>query len=229
MKTLDTKQIEMYISVHENQPHFALAFPEGSYGAELFEQLGQIIEDLRARAYDQSRGQSSLRESSASTAAARNELVRQLDAIYQTARVLAFTSPGLEDKFRSPRGVNDQALLTLARTYGNDAFPLKAEFIKRGLGADFIADLDAAAVAFDAALNERTQGRGRRIAATAEINRLIDRGMHVVREIRVVVYNTYAIDDPKLPLWESLSHVEKPSRRSRKKGNGNQPPPPPQN
>ena len=168
MNTLGTKRMEMFIRVLEDRSEFALAAPAGSRGAELFDQQGQLVEDLRARAYDQSRGQSSARESSGSTALTRDELVRQLDAIYQTVRVLSPNRPDLEDKFRSPRDVNDQALITLARTYGTDAFPLKAELIRRGLSADFIADLDAAALAFDAALNKRTQGRGLTIAATAE-------------------------------------------------------------
>jgi hypothetical protein len=221
--------MEMFIRVLEDRTEFALAAPEGSRGAELFDQQGQLVEDLRARAYDQSRAQSSTRESSGSTALTRAELVRRLDAIYQTVRVLALSNrPDLEDKFRSPRDINDQALLTLARTYGTDAFPLKADLIKRGLGADFIADLDAAALAFDSALNKRTQVRDLSIAATAEINRLLSHGLRLVRELGVVVRNTYADDPSKLALWDSASHVEKPPRRVRPKSDGNQTPPPTQ-
>jgi hypothetical protein len=188
-----------------------------------------LAEDLRASAYEQSRGQSSVRESSGSVDVTRGELLRRLDAIYQTAHVTAFIRPELEDKFRSPRGINDQALLTLARTYGNDAFPLKAEFVKRGLGADFINELAEAAQGFEAALNERTQGRGKHVAATAGIDRLIDCGLQIVRVLRVLVLNAYAADPAKLALWESASHVEKPSHRTRNHGDGNQPPPPAQN
>jgi hypothetical protein len=45
-----------------------------------------------------------------------------LEAIYQTVRVLALDRPDLEDKFRSPRALCFEALLTVARTYGYDAF-----------------------------------------------------------------------------------------------------------
>lgn len=226
MDTLDTKRMEMFIRVHENRPEFALAAPADSHGAALFEQLGQVIEDLRARAHDQSRGQSSVRESSGNKAAARKELLRQLDAIYRTARVIAYDKPGLKGKFRTPRGLGSQGLLTLARTYVTDALPLKDEFVKRKLGANFLADLEAADLALKVATNERTQGRGRQVAATAEIDRLIDRGQHLVRELHVVVLNTYAEDSSKLALWESASHVEKPPRRARSKGDGNPTPPP---
>lgn len=225
MDTLLTKQMEMFIRVSEQRPEFALACPEGSHGAELFDGLAEVTEAFRSSAYEQSRGQSSVRESSGNVAATRDELVRQLDAIRKTVGVLNPKSPGLEDKFRSTHGVNDQDLITLARTYGNDAFPLRAELIKLGLGPDFINDLDVAASAFDAALNERTQKRGHRIAATAELDQHVKRGLQLVRELDVLVRNVYAKDPTKLALWESASHVEKLPRRSRTKGDGNSPPP----
>jgi hypothetical protein len=170
-----------------------------------------------------------VRESSGNTAAARAELLRQLDAIHRTVNVMALRNPELEGKFRSSHDIPDQDLIILARTYGNDAFPLKAELIKRGLGADFIADLDVAANTFDAALNGRRQARGRQVTATAEIDGVLAEGGRLVRELTVIVHNVYANDPAKLALWDSASHVEKPTRRGRKKGNGNQPPPPPQN
>ena len=166
-----------------------------------------------------------MRESSGSTVSTRRTLLKRMDAIYQTVRVLALDRTDLKDKFLTPHGINQQALLTLARTYGNDAFPLRADLIRRGLGADFIADLDAAAIAFDAALKKRMQGRDLRIAATAEINRLIALGLRLVRELGVIVRNTYADDPSKLALWESVSHVEKIPRRSRPGDDDNQPPP----
>jgi hypothetical protein len=229
MNAFDIKRMEMFMRVHEARPEFALASPEGSYGAELFGQLTQVVEDLKSRAFDQSRGQSSARQSSANKAAARVELSRQLEAVHRTARVIAFTNPGLEEKFPSPRGLGDQALLTLARTCGDAALPLKAEFVKRGLGADFIDELGAVAAAFETAINERMQGRGMQVGATAEIDKRIERGLQIVRELSVLILNTYAHDPPKLALWESASHVEKLPRRTRPKTDGNQPPPPAQN
>jgi hypothetical protein len=228
MDTLDTKRTEMFIRVFENRAEFALAAAEGLNGAGLFDQLGQVIDDVRSSAYDQSRSRSSVRESTGSAAAARDELERQMDAIRRTVRVMGGVGPGLEEKFPSPRGLSAEALLTLARTYGNHAFPLKEQFVKRGLGADFIADLDAAAVALDATLKERTKRRGRQLNATAEIDKVIDRGLKTVRELDVIVRNIYANDPAKLALWESVSHVEKLSHRPRRKTNGDSPAPPTQ-
>lgn len=219
MNTLDTKRYEMFIRVREYGAQYAASFPAGSYGAELFTQLGEVVEDLRAHALEQSKGRSSVRESSASKAAARDELVRRMDAVSRTARVLDRATPGLEDKFRMPRGVGDQTLLTLARTFADDAEPLKAEFSKRGLGADFIRELRDAADDFDAAINQRVQHRGKQVAATAAIDDLIERGVRLVRELDALVRNTLTDDASALAAWVSASHVEKMTRRSRNKSN----------
>jgi hypothetical protein len=225
MKTLETKRMEMFIRTTENRHEFPLAAAEGSRGAEIYDELGQTVEEIRSSAYEQSRAQSSVREIAATIDATREELERQLDAIRKTARSTGIT--GLEDKFLPPRNVTDQGLLTLARTYGNDAFPIKADLIKRGLGPDFINDLSAASQAFDAALNERSQRLGKQVAATADLEHKIERGLRLVRELGVIVRNVYAGDPAKLALWESASHVEKAGRRSRHHDDGDTQAPPP--
>jgi len=217
MDTLDTKRQEMFVRVQEYGVQFALAFPAGSYGAGQFAQLGGVIEELKTHALDQSRGRSSVRESSASKAAARDELMRRMEAISRTARVMAFTVPGLEDKFRLARGVGDQALLLLARTFADDATPLKAEFTKRGLGPNFVEELREAADNFDAAINRKAQGRGKHVAATAAIDDIIERGLRCVRELDALVRNTFASDPSALAAWESASHVERLTRKNKQK------------
>jgi len=205
MKTIETKRMEMCIRVGENRQAFPLAAAEGSRGAEIYDELGQAVEEIRSSAYEQSRAQSSVREISATIEAAREELERQLDAIRKTVRSTGIT--GTEEKFLPARAVPDQGMLTLARTYGNDAFPFKAELVKRGLGADFINDLSEASQAFDAALNERSQRLGRQVGATAELEHKIERGLRLARELGVIVRNVYADDPAKLALWESVAHV----------------------
>lgn len=228
MNTLETKQMEMFIRVIESRAEFELDGPEGLYMAELFDKFAQVNQDLTARVNEQSLGQSFVRGSSGSVEALRDELEKKLEAVYRTVRVLVPTRPDLKDKFRPPRGIGHRALITLARTYDNDAFPLKEELVKRGLGANFITDLRAAADAFEAALNEREYGLSNQTGATEGIDQLIARGLSIVRELSVIVRNLYAKDPVKLARWKSVSHVEKPPRRSRKKGNDDPPPPPTQ-
>jgi hypothetical protein len=220
MDTLETKRLEMFVRVHGFGSQRATQFPANSHGGELFTRLGTIIDELEAHALRQSTGRSSARESTSSKAAARDELWRRLEAISRTARVIAFTSPGLEDKFRATRGISDQALIQLARAFASDAAPLKDEFIKRGLAATFIADLDADREQFEAAAGRRNQGRGAHVAATAAIDDRIERGMKTVRELDALVRNTFAEDPATLAEWLSASHVERPTHRGRQKENG---------
>ncbi|MFL6256325.1 MAG: hypothetical protein ACJ74T_15070 [Pyrinomonadaceae bacterium] len=228
MDTLETKRQEMFIRVCEYCTQFAASFPAGSYGAGLFEKLREVVLGLNAHALDQSKGRSSVRESSASKAVARDELLRLMDAISRTARVIAYDIPGLGNKFRMPHGIGDQALLIRARNFASEAEPLKAEFMKRSLPASFIEDLNEAIRDFDAAINQKVQHRGKQVAATAAIDDFIERGIRLVRELDALVRNLFSNDGSALAAWESASHVEKPARRGKRKSNGSPTPPPTQ-
>ena len=217
MDSLDTRRQEMFMRVQEYTSQYPAPFAAGSYGAVLAGKLGEVVDGLRAQALDQSKGRSSVRESSGSKAAAGDELLRRMEAISRTARVMAFDVPGLEDKFRLPRGIGDQPLLLLARTFADDAEPLKSEFTKRGLASDFVEELREAVASFDDAINRKSQGRGKHVAATAAIDGLVERGVRHVREIDALVRNTFHSDPSALAAWESASHVERPARKSRQK------------
>jgi len=52
---------------------------------------------------------------------AREALLTRLQAISQTARVLAEDTPGLEQQFKAPRKPTDQTLLTAGRKFARDA------------------------------------------------------------------------------------------------------------
>jgi hypothetical protein len=219
MDTLETKREEMFIRVQEHGSQFEATFPADSYGGELFAKLHTVIEGLKGHALKQSKGKSSVRESSASKAAARDELWRRLEAISRTARVIAFTSPSLENKFRVTRGIGDQALLILANTFAADAEPLKTEFTKRGMSADFIEDLKEVMSLFETAINHKVQGRGAHVAASAAIDEFIESGMRIVRELDALMRNTFVNNHSALAAWESASHVERPARKGKQKSN----------
>lgn len=46
-----------------------------------------------------------------------------------TAHAIAIDNPGLDHKFRVPRGENDEILIAAARAFATDAVPLSAQFI----------------------------------------------------------------------------------------------------
>lgn len=218
MNDRETSRFEMFLSVREFKNTETAQFPAGSFAQELATTLDGIIDEIETHASAQSSGMRAVKESGESKAADRDELRRDLEAISRTARILALTTPGLEEKFRMPRAPKDQELLTVARSFATDAEPLKAEFIKRGLPADFLDDLKADTERFEASISRKIQGTESHVSATAAIDGLIDRGMRVVRELDVIMRNTLADDAATLASWLSASHVK------RSKGKGNEKP-----
>ena len=96
--------------------------------------------------------------------------------------------------------------------FAADAVALKPEFIKRGLPANFLEDLNEDITAFEQALAQREQGKGAQVAASATIDDLIERGMKIARELDPVMRNIYENDPGKLAAWLSASHVERAPR-----------------
>lgn len=126
---------------------------------------------------------------------------------------MALVIPGIEDKFRMPRDVKDQDLLSVARAFVADAEPYKAEFIRRGLPADFLKDLKADIIALEQAITGHIQGTEEHVAATAAIDDLIDEGVRTMQELDPVIRNIFADDPATLAQWLSARHVERAPRR----------------
>jgi hypothetical protein len=217
----DTRRYEMFLRVRRHGTDEAASLAANSFVTSLFDSLSQVVTELETYTNAQSSGLTSARQSSRSKAVARDELERDLQAISRTARSMALSLPGLEQKFRFTRDLKDQDLLTTARMFASDALPLKAEFVKRGLSANFLEDLEDDIQAFEEALTQRTQGTATHINATAAIDDLIERGMKIVRELDAIMRNIYENNSGKLAAWLSASRVERAPRRTP------QPPQPP--
>jgi hypothetical protein len=210
----DTRRYEMFLRVRRLGMDEAASLASNSFVGELFNKLGQLITELDSHASAQSSGLNSARQSTRSKGVARDELERDLNAISRTARSMSSSVPGLEQKFRPARGLKDQELLTAARVFAADTLPLKAEFLKRGLAANFLEDLDDDINAFEAALTQGAQGRETHVNATATIDDLIERGMNTVRELDPIMHNIFEDKPGKLAAWMSASGVERAPRRA---------------
>lgn len=209
------RRLNMLIRVRDFGVENAADFPAGSAGATNFAAVGTAIDDVEASGADQSSGFSSGRQSTAQKAAAREELRDAMEAISVTARALSFDIIGLEDKFRMPRGNNDQNLLNAARMFATDAVEYQAQFIEYGLPATFIADLTADINAFDATVTEQNEALDEQVEATAAIDTAIENGMKAVKRLEAIVTNAYRNKPAQLAAWTSASHVERPPKKSK--------------
>lgn len=220
MRDSENRCYETFLSVREYGTVQSALFPSSSHAGEVLTELNDIINQIEAQASAQSSGKMSVRESVQSKAATRDELRRSIEAICRTASVMAFTIPGLANKFRIPAGLKDQEMLTLARSILTDAPPYQSEFIKRGLKAVFLEELGAQANRFEEAITRKIRGKETHVTATATLDHLIERGLRCLRELDVIMRNTFADDPASLAAWLSASHIERHVPRAKKKTNG---------
>ena len=214
MNDIERRRLEMFIRVREFGIAHAAQFPPTSFAGEQLTILDNAINALEAHTSAQISGKSTVRESATSKAAARDELMRDLEAISRTARAMAITMPGIDDKFRVPHNQSNQTVLAVARAAATDALPLMADFIKRGMPADFLEDLQADIDVMEQAMTRKVQAKESHVTATAAIDTEIERGMNAVRELDPIMRNTYAADPATLAGWMSASRVERSPRRT---------------
>jgi hypothetical protein len=214
MNDTERRRLEMFIRVREFGIEHAAQLPPTSFAGEQLLIVDTAINALERHASVQSSGRSTVRQSATSKAAARDELMRDLEAISRTARMMGKMIPGLEDKFRIPHNQSNQAALAVARAALSDALPFKTEFIRRGMPANFLEDLQSDIDVLEEAIARKAQGAGAQVAATAAIDTEIERGMDAVRQLDPVVRNTFSSDPATLAAWQSASHVERAPRRT---------------
>lgn len=226
MKDTERRGYEMLVRVDEYGNSRAGDFPAQSAGGQLFTGLRTEIATIEEKAAEQSSGINVKREGTTTRAMARVNLRQQLDAISRTAASLAHTTPGLESRFRLPRGNNDQSLISAARAFAQDAAPISASFVNFGLPQNFLAELNTAITEFEEAIDRQNTGRDSHIAATTAIDEAMERGINIVRQLDAIVRNKYADDVPELVAWQSASHIERSPQRSTQTAPPSTPPAP---
>jgi len=127
---------------------------------------------------------------------------------------MAFDIPGLDDKFRLPRG-SDLNLLMTARAFVVDATPMKNDFVRFGLPEDFLEDLKADILAFEQATMARNQSLEERTASVAAIDEKLARGMKAAKQLDLILRNILRNDIQMLTAWMTASHVERVPHRRR--------------
>jgi len=212
MNSLETRRLEMLTRVRDFGVTHAAEFPAASLGGEQFAVVGQVVEELTRLATTQSTGAGAARQGSASRAEARDALREDLQAIARTARAMSLDVTGLENKFRLPRSGSDQSLLTSARAFAADAAPLKSDFIRHEMPADFLDDLNADIEAFERAVNSQNTGKGAQVTATAAIDAAVERGLNALQRLDAVVRNKFRNDPARLAAWESARHTPRLQR-----------------
>ncbi|PYS49037.1 MAG: hypothetical protein DMF68_11265 [Acidobacteria bacterium] len=218
MDDLQTNYYEMFMRTDNFGAEHSTDFPEPSLGGQKFGSLRALIAELEQHSTAQSSSKSAARASTGMKRGAKKDLRQKMVAVSDTARVIDLSIPGTAANFRMPTTNGDQALLSAARAFVEKATPLKDEFTKREMPADFLDDLRGAISAFEATLDSKNVNTEKRVTATAAIDTLVERGRTIVRELDAIVRNKYRNDPATLAGWESATHVERPAKRKKVAG-----------
>lgn len=124
-------------------------------------------------------------------------------------RPMAKSHQNAQNKFRMPNG-SDQLMVDTAGSFIEDATPLEADFLARGMQpANFIEDLGDKRDAFEAVVNESEAARLDRIGVNAGFREPIKKCRAAVEDVDPIVKMVYRSDPRKRAEWMSASHVER--------------------
>ena len=215
MKDTEIRTLEMLIRVRQFGVTHERRFPEDTRGGELLAQVNAAVSDMEELSATQASHARAAKEKTTQKRAAYEALRDVMEAIGRTARAMERATPGLRDKFRLPHNAGEQTWLASARGFAADAEPLKDEFIRRGMHADFLEDLRARIETVENFIDGRAEKAGARVSATVAVAQAAERGRGAVRELDAIVRNVCRGDLSALSEWESASRVERPARRAK--------------
>lgn len=210
MNATETRQYGMLVRVRDFGKSYGHLFPESSVGRQTFAEVAAAVKELDAHALMHMTALVSA--SAGQKAIARGALRDALQAISQTARVLANDAPGLDKQFELPRPATDQAMLTAGRKFARDVEPFAQPFIAHGMKTTFVDDLVALVDNLEHALTTRGMGRDERLAARASTKAAVSAGVAAVRRLNVIVTNALKNDDVTRTVWDSDRRVAYPGR-----------------
>ena len=125
------------------------------------------------------------------------------------ARATLKGSPGIDAATRMPPSdLALERLLNVAAAFAKAVEPYQQVFVDHGRPADFVARLDAAVAALQAAMVKRIDHVRGRIAATAEIARTIRKGQAAVRMLDATIKATFADNEAVVTEWNTVRRVQ---------------------
>ena len=225
MNDSQNRKRETIVRVRDFGAGRASDFAATSLANQIFTQFATALTKLDELAASQASGMGASREGTSTRDDAREELRRRMEAISRTARAIAIDSPGLEEKFRVPRGENDQILLAAARAFAVDAVPFAAQFVAHELPATFIDDLKASIANLETSISDQSGAIGGRVGSRAGIAAILEETMIALRKLDPIIRNKYADDPATLAEWTSASHIERAPQRKPESPPASTPPP----
>jgi hypothetical protein len=203
----------------------AADFPANSKGGILFADLDAQLSNLNTLQVTSATNAGTRQRGAAVRVDVRESLRAQVNAVGDTAEVIAPEHPELKGRFRYPRkDRSDRTLLATARSFAAEAPQFKSLFVEYELPADFIESMTADADALEEQMALQKEGVGARVTTNASIEQTVERVDDLVDQLSVIVRNKYRNDPAKLAAWESAGRMERAARSKRSNGAPQTPP-----
>jgi hypothetical protein len=189
-------------------------FAPTSLGAQLSAKVSTKLSELTSLTGTQAAGDGAARQGTELRADARDDLRSRLQRFNRTAHAIAITVPGLDNKFRVPRGDNDEELVAAARATARDAVEFKDHFIAHAMAPTCIDDLNASITRFEDTMDDQSGAVGDRVGSRVAINQALEELMLTRRQLNPIMENTYADDPATLAAWQRASHIERAAKKT---------------
>jgi hypothetical protein len=199
-------------------------FPPNSVGGKALANISTRIDEVDTLDAARSTHQRTSEQGTGNRREARAALNEQIGVISDTSETIALDYPEFKNKFRRLRtNINDQNLLTTARSFYNEALPHKARFIEYGMKDTFLDTFNNTINKFEQSINQQNQGKGGSSANNAAINAALDAAEADLDRLDTAFSNHFADDPAALAEWEIAHHLQS----GPKKPKTQTPPPPP--
>jgi hypothetical protein len=202
----DIRRYEMLVRLKEFGTAHAELFPDSSGGGKLFAAFGAALDDLQSHVVAQAGGTNATRQATTAKTAARRLALQRLDMLTRTAQIVTAGTPGFDEKLRLPKSRSDQRLVAVARAIVQDVTPFADQIVAHNLPATFLADVNAAIDALDAAIQTQASAAQARAAARAAIDDKLAAAFAMAAQLDTVVGNQCGDDAVTLAKWQSARH-----------------------
>jgi len=198
------------------EAHRAL-FPESTDGAAALAVVTEAIADVETNLQVKLLAS---KEGRQAKVAARALVKRALRAVARTARRVARTEAGDENKLQFPKRRSDVALVNAGKTFVTEVQGDPARFIRLNLPPTFVDDLKHALSVLEEATDDRAEGLRQARAAQSTIVKALARGIDATNTLDVCIANV-AEDDPAVyGVWKRERRIVGETRPRVKKASG---------
>lgn len=170
------------------------------------EVLGRLVEELAQHVVEAGHRGQLARVATTDKRTKGDALLREyLRPIARLAPVVFAADSAERAGFRLPRRRNEELLLQVAESFVEQCAAHEARFVAGGLAPDFVQRVRGAVAAYRAAITERGLVIGRRVAATAGMEHLLNKGREQVRVIDAMLVPRLASTPDTLAQWRSIA------------------------